>query len=119
MVQKNLRSVMGLFQRSNESLPQMVDGSIQCPVRPNQSLYSWCAMGIRYFIESTLSYKKRQCVEGVWEHNGWCLPQVERTDAPNWVRTTRYTFVVEELLDKRYSSELQRNQVARTPTART
>ena len=55
MVQENLRSVMGPFKRSDESLSQVVYDRIKCSKWPNQVLHSWRFMGIGDFIESSLS----------------------------------------------------------------
>ncbi len=73
MVQENLRSVMGLLQRREEGLAQVVDDRIKCPKRPNQSLHSWRPMGIGNFIQRSLRDIQNQCVEGMWEQTGWLL----------------------------------------------
>ena len=77
MVQENLRSVMGLLQRSEEALPQVVDDRIKCPKRPNQLLHSWRPMGIGNFIQVRLSDIQDQRIEGMWEQHS-LVPLVSR-----------------------------------------
>src|ERR1700722_18565010 len=92
MVQKDLRSVMGQFQRSEEGLPHVVDDGIECPKRPSQSLHSGQLMGIGNFIQFGLSDVQNQCIEGMWEKACRLFLEVDCTDSSNWVRTTRYFF---------------------------
>ncbi len=71
MVQEDLRCVIGLIERSNQSLSQVVYDRIQLPKRPNQLFNSRRLMGVGDFIKSRLSYTEYQCVEGIWKQNGW------------------------------------------------
>ena len=40
------------------------------------------------------------------------VPEIDRTDASNWIRTARYSPAAKELLNKRNRFELQGNNVA-------
>ena len=69
VVQENLRSVMGLLQRREKSLPEMMNDRIKYPMRPNQPLHAWRFEIVSNFIQSRLSGIENQRVEGIREQN--------------------------------------------------
>jgi hypothetical protein len=73
MVQEDLRNAMGVLQRIEQSLPELVDDRINDPMRPNQLLQSGRPVGISNFIQSSLSGIQHQRIEGMWEQACWFL----------------------------------------------
>jgi hypothetical protein len=60
---------MGLLQRREEGLPEVVNDRIKCSLRPQQFLHTWHSMSIGNVIQSSLSDIQHQRIEGMWEQN--------------------------------------------------
>jgi len=69
VVQENLRSVMGLLQSRDEGLPEVVYDGIKCSLWPHKVFHLRRLMSMGNFVQSSLSDKQDQCVEGIWEQN--------------------------------------------------
>ncbi len=73
MVQKDLRRAMGLLERSEEGLAEVMHDRVKCAMLPGQLFQPGRLMGVSNFIQSGLSDIQHQCVKGMWDQACWLI----------------------------------------------